>query len=114
VVSRIALLLAGVAASAVLTVALAAAGFAPAPSASPGVSGPTAPTELTRAAVPDPGPQATTQIDTVYVRPAATPETIRILKTAPPRPPVIVRKVVRSGGGDNGGESDGESDEGDD
>ena len=111
-VQRLALLFGSVAAAAVLAVALAAAGFAPG-SPAPATATPAAPA-LVQAAFEQPpaGPQATpqptTQVDTVYVKPAPPRRTIRIVKAAPTQPPIVVQRVVRvaTAGGENDGEND--------
>jgi hypothetical protein len=96
VVQRIALLLGSLAASAVLTIALVLAGYGPAATVAP-TAVPVVP-DLAQAVVDEPTatPQATTQVDTVYVKPAPSPKTIRIVKAAPTKPPVVIHKVVRA------------------
>lgn len=115
-IQRIALFLGCVAAAAVVTVALAPAGMAPArpaPSAA-NLTGPSTSTAyeppLALAGMASAAPTVTTQVDTVYVQPAATPRVVRVVRHAPrpTPPPVIVRRVVRAVGGEReGGEGDG-------
>jgi len=92
--NRVALLVASLAASLVLAVGLALAGFVP---ASPAPSAATAAT----AAATDPAtaapPAPITQIDTVYVAPQATPQQITIQKV-----------VTTHHSGDDGNESGGD------
>ncbi len=115
-VQRIALLLGSVAAAAVLTVALAAAGFAPGATIQP--SDPpvaTSPAQDLVVAADQATPEPTVQVDTVYVAPAATPKVIRVTKTAKPAatlPPIVIHKVVKvpAGGGENESESEGQDD----
>jgi hypothetical protein len=106
VIQKISLMLASITAAAVLAVAVAAAGFAPTPTAAP------APAVAGSAAGPaaDATPAATpaTQVDTVYVKPAPTPKVIRVVKTAPSRPPIVISRAApvsnegeRSGAGED-------------
>jgi len=91
-VTRVALFAASLAASAVLAVGLALAGFAPTAPATPDAT-------ATPAAAPaDPAP--ITQIDTVYVVPAPTPQ-------ATP-PTIVIQRVVITHGGDDGGDQGGD------
>ena len=110
-IQRLALLLGSIAASAVLAVSLAAAGFAPAPSAAPTTA--PAPAAVQQVAVEVPTPEPTTQVDTVYVKPAAPPKTIRIIKTAPTKAPVVIHKIVRSTAGRDGENESGNETESD-
>ncbi len=87
-VHKLALLVASLAASLVLAVALGAAGFAPGATPTPRA----ATTTTTTTAAADVAPTPTVQIDPVYIAPA------------PPRKTVTVHKVVKSAGG---GESEG-------
>ena len=86
--TRVALLAASLAASAVMAVGLALFGLAPAlPLAWPATTiDPAAATAAATAPI--------TQEDTVYVVPAATPD--------PTPPPIIIKRVVTVGGGDDG------------
>lgn len=68
---RLALIVGSLAATATLTVALAASGF-----------GPAAPPTLV-SAVSDPQPTPQVQVDTIYVAPPQAPETITIRRTIP-------------------------------
>ena len=113
-VQRLALLFGSIAAAAVLAVALAASGFAPTPAPTTQATVAPAAPNLMQAVVDQASPQPTTQVDTIYVKPAAPPRTIRVVKIAPTKPPNIVHRVVRApapapaGGGesDGGSESD--------
>jgi hypothetical protein len=125
VIQRLALFLGGIAAAAVIAVALAVAGYGPSPAVEPAAT-PLAVDQMqpvvdaTAQDLPV-GDQALsqpiTQVDTVYVQPAPTPATIRIVKAAPTKPPVIVHKVVRvaaanapKGGAEADDQNEGESD----
>ena len=118
IVQRIALLIGGLGAAAALTVALAAAGFAPSnqPAGTPATpTAASAPPGLMDAVVDQAAPEPITQVDTVYVKPAPSPQIIRVVKPAPTRPPIIVHKVVPAAtsgheGGDGGAENESESD----
>ena len=116
-VQRIALLIGSIAAAAVLTVALATAGFAPGATVAPTDAPVAAAAEDVVVAADQATPQPTVQVDTVYVQPAATPKVVRVVRTAKPAatpPPIVVRKVVKApaGGGENegAGENQGEDD----
>ncbi len=99
-IQRIALLLGGIA---VVAVALVGTGLAP--GSIPASLAATA-TQTPAGAVPmAAAPEPTTQIDTVYIRPAPTPRTVRVVKVAPTRPPIVVQRVA----GPARGESDSES-----
>ncbi len=95
--TRVALLAASLAASAVLAIGLALFGLA---SSAP-AGGLIAPIDPAAATATDQAPQPITQIDTVYVvPPTPTP-------TPQPTPsPIIIQRVVTTGGGDGAGGGD--------
>ncbi len=97
--TRVALLAASLAASAVLAVGLALFGLAP---ASP-VSGPLATLDPAAATAPDQPQAPVTQIDTVYVVPPTPTPT-----PAPTPSPIIIERVVTTGGGEHDGDGGGD------
>jgi hypothetical protein len=92
---RVAMLLGCVAAAAVMFVALSVAGFAPAPPSAPlaAVTDAVEPAAVAETTAP-PAATPATQVDTVYVQPAATPKVVRIVRHAPAATPAPVRRVV--------------------
>jgi hypothetical protein len=113
---RIALFFAGLAAASSLAVAMTLAGLAPTPPAPP--ASPATPVVVDAADAPvttsEPtASTASTQTDIVYVKPAPTPKTVRIVRrapvpTSPPRPVIVQRVVTSKGGGEaDRGEADG-------
>jgi hypothetical protein len=110
---RVAILVGALAAAAVLAVALSLNGFAPAPAPAAAETSTIEPEPPATAATP------VTQVDTVYVQPAATPKVVRVVRHAKAATPPPVRVIVRTHSGDDGHdghdgeghhESDGESD----
>jgi len=101
-VHKIALIAGGLAAAAVLAIALGAAGFIP-KSPAANAADPTAPVAQV--------PQTRTVTDTVYVKPVPKPQVIHVTKPAPAKsagrtPTVVVRHVSRHG--DDAGEGEGD------
>jgi len=127
-IHRLALIIGGVAAAAILALGFSATGFGP--SAAPvNAEQPTAGAAVVAAplaAVPTdpPAPKRITKIETttVYVRPAAKPKVIHVTKRAPA--PVVKQAPVKrhtrvvhvtkntGGGDDNGGDDNGGGDDG--
>jgi len=110
VIQRLGLLLGSVAAAAVMAVALAGAGLAPATETLP--TAPPAASEQAQVNLDQGSPEPITQVDTVYVEPAPPPKTIRVVKAAPTKPPIVVHKVVQAPAAEaeNDGEQSGEGD----
>ena len=110
-VQRIALLTACLAASATLAVALALAGFGPASRGAPADMVSANAAAIESAASPaieaSPTPVEQVQVNTIYVKPTASPKVIKVIRMAPPKPPIVVRKVVitpRADGENDGGD----------
>jgi hypothetical protein len=116
-IHRAGLVFGSAAAVIVLTVALAAAGFAPGVATPTGASTATtaAPAELSAAATAQATPSAapTVVYDNTYVTAAPTPRTVIVHKPAPSQKPVIVN-VAPAGEPGDGGEQEGRGGGGDD
>jgi hypothetical protein len=117
---RLALLLGCMTVAAVIAVAMSLNGFAPGPA--PATNEPSTPAvavEPAAVAAATSAPAATplTQVDTVYVQPAAKPKVVKVVRhapaaTAPPvqRVVVVARTSNEGGDGEGEGDSEGESD----
>jgi hypothetical protein len=114
---RLALLLGCVTVAGVIAIALSLNGFAPA--VSPDAIEPSTPAVAVEpaavaAATSAPAATALTQVDTVYVKPAAKPKVVKVVRhapaaTAPPVQRVVVVASTSHEGDDGEGKSDDES-----
>ena len=101
-VHKVALCIGGLAAVGVLVLAMGVGGLAARPARA---------VEAANVPAPTPAPTATTQVDTVYVKPVPPAKVVHVTKVAKPTrtaaPRVVTVRVHRPGGGDDGGERNG-------